>query len=523
MSTRSSKRIRKPKFRRCLGQNHHAHPHTHIQSRLRTARNDGVPLGENQLMSIEIVFHVLSPLPGIERDDIDGIQMQLSNIVESMNRDYSMRCDNFNNANTNLPLFQHCRVVASASSDPKSDQRSASAAAYKISRLTTGRAAALTATTTSSKAGAAASAATIDLVELYNDYLGRAGDTRIRFTNDPAKNIILCNSSGASSSHHHSTNFSKAIASFDPDDPDVSNKLNKVIKYSEAGGSDRVPNKLNIWTAQLPGTLLGYSSFPWEYADAPNVDGVVINSQVAGIEFKCSQSIDYRPYNRLKTFTHETAHWLGLFHTFEDHIYCDPLTHANGGAQQDDYVQDTPHQLQPTDGNPYEEKHWPVDDNGTHHMFMNHMDYTNDVAMFLFTHGQAERMQLTLQAFRPKYFEILTDQSHNKLNIKSTTKGLSRGLTKGLTKNTRTRKPSKSIARHNKNRTSDPSLHISAERKTQLRNPDNNNTTIIEDDKKSIGNSPTPATNTSVPATVEAPPPSYWKRFTSYLSSVHCC
>src|SRR5665648_637549 len=215
MSTRSSHKTSKRSLRRCLGQNHHAHPHTHIQSRLRTVRNNTVPLADNQLMSIEIVFHVLSPLPGISANDSDAIQMQLSNIIDSMNRDYSMQCENFNNANTNLPLFQHCRVAASsctsdqkASSDPKIDQRSAASAAYKISRLTTGRASAAhldsdkKSTTSQTKAGAAAS--TTDLVELYNDYLGRAGDTRIRFTNDPEKNIILCDSSTNGSRHHSS-------------------------------------------------------------------------------------------------------------------------------------------------------------------------------------------------------------------------------------------------------------------------------------------------------------------------------
>jgi hypothetical protein len=401
----------KTHVKRCLGQNHHAIPHNHIQSSLRTVRHQGTPLQRHEILVIDVVFHVLSPLPGIPAHDTIAIQRQLSVIVANMNRDYARQCDNFDNAEIDCPLFKPCAQLANGAANRTSGKQGGATSSKNNQRRGGKRISDLFGAKASRESDKHTSAAADvhvvnqraqketdpeHLVSIYQEYLRRAADTQIRFVNRGEQNRI---------SLHKHEKLTELIERLDPDDPDVSTKLNNIIKVSSAGGSNRVDGKQNIWIVQLPGSLLGYSTFPWEYQQNPSFDGVVINNQVAGVHFRCTDTIDYRPYNRYKTFSHETAHWLGCFHTFEDHIAVDPLTHQ---SEHDDYVNDTPHQSQPTEGNPYESHGWPVDSKGVMHMFMNHMDYTNDVAMFMFTQGQAKRMQLSLQAFRRNYYQVTT-------------------------------------------------------------------------------------------------------------------
>jgi hypothetical protein len=151
------------------------------------------------------------------------------------------------------------------------------------------------------------------------------------------------------------------------------------VKSSASGGADPFPTDefLNFWICNLGDGLLGYAQFPGGPADT---DGVVILYTAFGTTGTASE-----PFNLGRTATHEVGHWLNLRHIWGDETDC-------SGSDQ---VSDTPRAQMPNYGKPT----WPhiTCNNGPNgDMFMNYMDYVDDAAMFMFTHGQAARINATL-------------------------------------------------------------------------------------------------------------------------------
>lgn len=158
---------------------------------------------------------------------------------------------------------------------------------------------------------------------------------------------------------------------------------NDYVKKTSQGGLDPLSSttKLNIWVCNLGNSLLGYAQFP---GGSSATDGVVILYSAFGNTGTVSA-----PYNKGRTATHEVGHWLNLRHIWGD---------ATCGS---DLVGDTPLHNTANYGCP-SSTHRSTCTGTPLEMWMNYMDYTDDACMYMFTIGQATRINATFASGGPR-------------------------------------------------------------------------------------------------------------------------
>ena len=146
------------------------------------------------------------------------------------------------------------------------------------------------------------------------------------------------------------------------------------IKFTASGGDDGWDRDryLNIWVGNLSGGILGYSSI---VGGSKATDGVVVLYTAFGTNGTATA-----PFNLGRTGTHEVGHWLNMIHTWGD------------DSCGNDEVADTP----PQEGPDYGDPSGIIISCGNEpygNLYMDYMDFTDDIGMHLFTYGQRDRMR----------------------------------------------------------------------------------------------------------------------------------
>ena len=170
------------------------------------------------------------------------------------------------------------------------------------------------------------------------------------------------------------------------------------MKFSSSYGDDAWDSKsyLNIWVCNMK-DVLGYSTFP---GMDPSKDGIVLSFEDI---FKARGTSHTR--NDFRTIVHEAGHWVNLYHIWGE-TYCG-----------DDKVDDTPKQSSYTPGCPNDVR-ISCSSAAPGDMYMNYMDFTDDVCMNMFTTGQKRRARILFEPGGPRN-SILSSKGLNTSTVEA--------------------------------------------------------------------------------------------------------
>jgi len=147
---------------------------------------------------------------------------------------------------------------------------------------------------------------------------------------------------------------------------------------------------MNLVCRDAGNGILGYSPLGGSPGSGATV---VIAFDAFGSGPGCPGYVPGAPYNLGRTLTHELGHYFNLNHTF--------TTCTNTScATQGDRVCDTPPSNSPTYSCPTPGTTMKC---SVRTLTMNYMDYTNDACMYMFTAGQATRMQAYYNAISNQF------------------------------------------------------------------------------------------------------------------------
>jgi len=232
---------------------------------------------------------------------------------------------------------------------------------------------------------------------LYNTQAQNISDAQIQSQIDSLnKDYNLLNRNFANTPAYFktfaaSTNFTFKLATIDPKGRPTNGitrtatsvtqfSFSDAMKYSSSGGIDawNPDSYLNIWVCKLNG-VLGFAYGP--SAAGKDNDGVVISNDCFGTIGNLQAK-----FNLGRTATHEIGHYFNLNHIWGDKNDC----------TGDDKVSDTPQHKTSNFGCPTYPSKLCAATNSNGEMFMNYMDYSDDVCMTMFSQGQADRMVAAL-------------------------------------------------------------------------------------------------------------------------------
>ena len=158
---------------------------------------------------------------------------------------------------------------------------------------------------------------------------------------------------------------------------------NDAMKKTKQGGIDPTSpsTTLNMWVCAIGGGILGYAQFP---GGSASTDGVVIDYRYFGTKGTATAL-----FNLGRTATHEVGHYFNLRHIWGDATCGNDLVDDTPTHNTANYGDPSYPQYSTCSGTPIE-------------MTMNYMDYTDDRGMYMFSNGQASRMQATFAVGGPR-------------------------------------------------------------------------------------------------------------------------